>query len=345
MAEAPLSPFAPPPTTPVAPAGGPPLREVVTFFLVRVFVLVVGPAMFGLVPALLGFSTPRAAAVGAAVGFGLWVPSSSVLFRLLFFPGPPDSGLLDAAGRPVAARDLRLGLFARAAEHVLGTAPLLLLVPYAWRAFEPAVAIGLSAVVLGWVGWRELHHAGKVLVEDAEILLHTGQVTEALARTGFATRWLPRTGDSGALVLARARFRTGDAPGAVEALERIRDRAAYHAELLRAQMGVAFLPRDQVEQARAAAAADPDTALVADILRALVLLHDGRQVPEDLLQRLSAEEHHGRGLPRLLAAAGRAANDPAAGRRLLAGWDRDEAELAAMAKAWPAVAQALDLLR
>lgn len=339
----PTGPFAPPRAAdPSAP--GPDVREIVAFFLVRVFVFVIGPAMFALVPLLLGFATVGAAAVGAAVGALLWAPSSFLLFRILFFPSPPDPGLFDASGRPASARDLRVGLAARAAEHVLGTAPLLLLVPYAWRAFEPALAGVVSAAVLGWVVWRELVHAGGVLVEDAEILLHTGHAGEALARADLATRWLPRTGDAGRMVLARARFRAGDPRGAVAALDPIRNRAGLHADLLRAQMGVSFLPADEVEAARAAAARDPETAPVADVLDALARLHRGDVVPETLLARLEAADADGRPLAGILVASARASTDPVAARAVLARRGGDPAERRHLAAAWPAVARALDAL-
>ncbi len=337
----PASPFAPPASP--APSTGPDAREVVTFFLVRAFVFVIGPAMFALVPVLLGVGSPAAALVGASIGAALWAPSSLLLFRILFFPGPPDAGLYDATGRPACARDLRIGLAARAAEHVLGTAPLLLLIPYAWRAFEPALATVISIAVLAWVVWRELVHAGGVLVEDAEVLLHTGHAQEALARVSLATRWLPRTGDAATLLLARARFRTGDARGAVDALDRIRDRRAFHADLLRAQMGITFLPPAEIEAARATAARDPDTAPVADVLSALALLHADRPLPEDLLVRLEeAGASEGRGLSRLLAAAGRADTDPDAARSLLADRGRDAGDLGHLRAVWPAVARALE---
>lgn len=347
MADAPLTPadgpFAPP-EEPSAPSGPEP-REVVAFLLVRAFVLAVGPAMFALVPMLVGVLDLRWAAVGALVGAALWAPSSLLLFRILFFPGPPDPGLFDATGRPACARDLRLGLAARAVEHVLGTAPLLLLIPYGWRTFEPALAGVVSLAVVGWVVWRELVYAGGVLVEDAEILLHTAHPEEALARVSLATRWLPRTGDAGRLVLARARFRTGDARGAVAALDAVRDRRAIHADLLRAQMGVVFLPREEVRAVQEAAARDPETAPVADLLAALVLLHDGAALPEPLLARLErAGEAEGRSLARLLAAAAKAERDPEGARALLAERPRDPSELRHLSAAWPAVGRALETL-
>lgn len=332
------SPFAAP-AGPAGPAAGPPWREAAAFGLTRIFVLVVGPAMFALVPSLLGAGSVRNAALGAAVGMALWVPSSFVLFRLLFFPAPADPGLHDGAGRPVSARDLRLGLGARAAEHVLGTAPLLLLVPYAWRAFATPWAVGTSVAVTAWVAWREVVHAGQVLVEDADILLHSGLVDEALARVTLAARWFPRTGDAGAIVLARARFRTGDARGAVAALDAVRDRSAARADLLRAQMGVDFLPDPEIEAAIAKADADPELRLVAHVLRALRCLRDGAPYPEELVLALTDGCTDARGLPCLLAAAGLAQRSPARAAALLEGWSARE--WSGVTRSWPAVARAL----
>jgi hypothetical protein len=337
VADPDLSPFAAPAVG--APAPGVAWREVLAFAATRAFVLVVGPAMFSLVPALLGVASTRNAAVAAAIGVAAWAPTSAVLFRLLFFPAAPDPGLTDAGGRPVALRDLRVGLVTRAVEHVLGTAPLLLLVPYAWRAFEGAPAVVASVAVTGWVLWRESVHAGRVLVEDAELLLQGDAPSEALKRVSFACRWLPRTGDPGAVVLARARFRTGDARGAVEALDAVRDRRSTRAGLLRAQMGVAFLPRAEVESAVAEADADEELALAAAVLRALVVLHDGGRLPPDVRAALDGACAAQPGLPCLLAAADVARTDVATARRLLEGWT--EREWGPLLAAWPGVAAAL----
>jgi hypothetical protein len=157
--------------------------------------------------------------------------------------------------------------------------------------------------------------------------------------------WFRRS-DHARHLLARARFRDGDAAGALAALDGIRDRDGWRVPALRAQMGVAVIGTDEVRRVAASLREDRDTAFVAVLLEALADLHDGRD--DRVLAReadlLAVPPGEPRRMGAVLVAAALAARDPARARSLLRSASWDPGRTASLERTWPPVGARLGAL-
>ncbi|MCB9685312.1 MAG: hypothetical protein H6738_23060 [Alphaproteobacteria bacterium] len=331
----PIGAFAP---SSLPPSGRISVREAAAFVLERLVRVSMGPITLLLGASLLGIRDRETLVAAAAFGTVMWLPTTALLFRLTFFPRPADPGMLDHTDRPVSVRDLRLLLRTHLVEHLLGTLPLMLLVAATHRLLDPRVAGLVALAGTTFVVWRILRVVLHVAIQDAELDAVVGQQRRAIARLGFLSP-LPGFGDAGWMVLARARFRDGDPAGAVDALDHVR-RSDWRIAGLRAQMGIAVLPLEELERTRdELAAGDPEQASIALVIDGMLKLRRGLPLEPRHVDHFTAlPEGEPRRLGALLVAAHEAPTDPsgAAARLRSAGVDR--ARLEAMRGNWPEVA-------
>ncbi|MEZ4241322.1 MAG: hypothetical protein R3F59_35230 [Myxococcota bacterium] len=342
-----------PPDNPFAsPAGRVPLDraalERALWLLARRFVrLGISPLFVALWAVLvLGLREPWAVAGVWAVGVAMWLPTTLLQARIVFFPSPPDPWLTHLDG-PTSDRDCRLWWRSAVADDLLGTAMPLWLVLWI-VASSPDLAPWLrTALIVAPLGLFALL-VGRRLValatQEAALDLLAGDAPRALRRLErLAT--LPGLGsrDAVAFHLARARFRAGDLDGALTALEWIRQRRAWSVDALRVQMTIG---RDGPAAARALAEVlrlDRRRAALGVAITALAALHEGEV---DEVVALGGEigalpPGEARRFAVLLLAAALAPTDPGRARAALAqeGWDPGQA--LAAARAWPPVGDRL----
>lgn len=231
--------FAPPATPIVVDPGW---RRIASFVRTRLVRLLIGVAVWGCWISLVIPGTAwLSLGLGAVVGLVLWLPTTSLLARIVFFPGPVDPRILDASGRPIAPDDHRRRQRVLLAEHLLSSVPLglclvwMLLVGGAARVLGLALVlpVGLASVV------QQLRAIRGVLLAESKLELALEQDDRALR----ALRWLVRLPggrrDLAWQLLAIARHRTGDPMGALDALDRITEVERYEVDRLRREFTAA----------------------------------------------------------------------------------------------------------
>ncbi|MCA9495036.1 MAG: hypothetical protein KC621_34145 [Myxococcales bacterium] len=320
------------------------MREASAFVLDRLVRVSMGPITLLLGATLLGIRDREVLVAAAAFGAAMWLPTTALLFRLTFFPRLADPGMLDRSDRPFSVSDLRLLLRTRLAEHLLGTLPLLLLVTATQRLLDVWVAGLVALTGTTSVVWRMLRVFLDIAVQDADLDTAVGQHRRAIARLGFLSR-LPGFGDPGWMVLARAHFRDGNPAGSVDALNHVR-RSDWRIAGLRAQMGIAVLPEEELERTRDELAdGDPEQASIALVIDGMLRLRRGlRLEPRHVEHFNTLPEGEPRRLGALLVAADEAPTDPGAAAARLRSAGIDRARLEAMRGNWPAVAARIEPL-
>ena len=213
--------FAPPRTAPGPAVGG---RRWRWFARTRGLRLAAAAVIWGMWSNLLW---PRGDSVsflvGGIAGVALWVPTSAILFRVVFFPGEPDPRVLDVNGDPTAPDDHRWTHRVLLAEHLLGAIPLVLFAVWAIVALpSPARWGGLLFLPAVWgTVWQLRRGIRNLAVQEASLDL-------ALDRPRRARRWLEwlqRTfrhlPDHAWRLLAVAQHRGGDTEAAMRSLDAI----------------------------------------------------------------------------------------------------------------------------
>lgn len=337
-----------PPRTPTRPDRAR-ARRAWWFVIRRGLRLVFGPLVLAVcVTLVLGLEDRVQMAMAWASGVLIWLPTTVIQFRVAFFPSAPDPWLSGEDG-PVSDRDLRAVYRSEVAEFVLGSLPPLWLAT--WFATNPQIpsgagfglAIALSLVLVA----RDLQVTTALVLHEASLDLAAGNADRARRWLERAMRWpLPGLGDRARMLLARARFHTGDTDGALAVLDRIRRPGAWQVEPVRAQMAIG---RDGSASARAVAArlrADPEQRTVAEALDALADLYDER---EDLVVAradtlLALPRGEARRVVLLLLAAAVARTDAVRARHLLVETRWDPQLARTLAAPWPPVAARLRAL-
>lgn len=337
-----------PPRVPIRPEPSL-LRRAWWFVVRRGLRLLVGPLVLTVcVTLVFGVEDPWRVGAIWATGVLMWFPATLVQFRVAFFPSPPDPWLPSDDG-PLSAVDLRAVYRSEVAEFVLGSIPPLCLA--VWFATHPGiptgsgwlVALALSLILVA----RDLQVLTALALQEASLDLAAGEARRARWWLENLLRWpIPGTGDRARLLLAQARFQSGDRDGALSALDRVRRPDRWHVETIRAQMAIG---RDGTGPARAAAdrlRTDPRLVPLAEAITALVQLHEDRAdevvARADVLLALPPGET--RGLALLLLAAALAPTEPERARRLLADARWDPRRAAAVVRPWPPVAERLAAL-
>lgn len=275
----------------------------------------------------------------------MWVPSSAVLFRVTFFPSPPDPWLVAEDGAPRSARDLRASARIAVSEDLLGSLPLLWL--SVWIGQNLPIPRWMAALfvllALSVVLYRAARAALALLLHEAALDIGGGYERAARARLERLLSWIRRS-DYGWFLLARARFRDLDLDGALDALDHIRSPDRWAVEAMRTQMAIA---RIDPEEARAHAARirvhHPSIAMAIELL---AWIHEGRiseaAAEVDKLAALPVGE--ARSMIALLVAAALAGNDPTRARTVLTEEGYTLPRAMALARCWPAVAMRLAVL-
>ena len=134
----------------------------------------------------------RSLLAGAAAGIALWLPTTAILFRVVFYPGEPDPRVADIRGDPVNPEDHRWTYRVLAAEHVLGAVPLMLFAAWAMPmvAAEMPLWAGLLVVAFVGAGWQLLRAIRSVLLNEWMIELALGRPDRAMSWLRVL-RWLP----------------------------------------------------------------------------------------------------------------------------------------------------------
>lgn len=235
-----LHPAFAPPAAPIVVDPG--WRRIGWFARTRLVRLLIAVAVWGcwislVVPGSAGVSF----GVGGVVGVVLWLPTTVLLARIVFFPGPADPRILDASGQPVAPEDHRWRQRILLAEHLLSSVPLALCLAWMIGAGGTARALGLVLVLS--VGIASLASQLRAI---RSVLLAESRLDLALAHHARARRALERLvrlpggrRDPVWQLLAIARHRTGDATGALAALAQITDPDRHEVERLRREFTTA----------------------------------------------------------------------------------------------------------
>jgi hypothetical protein len=278
-----------------------------------------------------------------------WLPATAVQGRVTFWPSAREPWLAARDPQALADADLRALMRSEVAEWLLTSLPAIgLAVWFVWgvRDFALETRIGLVIVLVGMyvarqgrVVVRELVYEGQLDL-DAFLPIRARGAVEVLARIpGIALR------DSLWHLVARARFRDGDARGALDALDRIGARRGWRIDVLRALFGVAELGPDEAELVADRIADDPDLGPVAGSLRALALLSRDQddQVDEEAL--LSAASPEARWFGAILVAAAEARTRPDRARERLASLPWPFERILDQTRGWPSVHQRLASLR
>jgi len=313
------------------------------FVLQRTLRITASVVVLLLLTAFLLGDEPRTLLVAALMGLVLWAPTSAVLFRITFLPGPADPRLRGDDGRPLSALDAVHGLRANAAEHLLGSLPLLIAGLFAAFRLGPlGIAAGTLAVAIVTASGANAVYTMEHQVSRVEAA--TGRSHLAAQRLTRLVGWSwGRRRDALLHSLARVRFGEGRVDDALSALARIRDPERFFVVPLRAQM---------------LAGRDPDRALRAlahpglsegqrALIEALVDLHTDRV---ELVRQRSAQlgdiadgsAHDVRSLLHLLLAAALAPDEGAVEHLVAGGWARDR--LPWLHQVWPAVARRLEAI-
>jgi len=330
-------PSAPPPRADLAAVG--------RFLLQRALRVGVTAAGVGLVSASIGHSWAWFT-IGAGLAALVLLPTSLILARITLFPGEPDSRFVSTTGTPVHLTDVRWTARAQVTEYLLGALWLPLLGVSA-LGLEGAVRYSVL-VVLALVGVLQIRRGTNAVItlalHEATIDLAVGNPRRALRLTSLLERLPGRAGDGVLSVLSMARLRTGDVPGAISALDRIRHRQRYRVGPLRAQLTIA---RDSLDDAaamgRSLATDDPESAA---ILATLVDLYSGRAdaVADRADTLMSHPDPQARRSLALLIGASLAHRDPVRAAGLLTDHEWRPDDLSWIAPLWPPVAEALEQL-
>ncbi|MEQ1569770.1 MAG: hypothetical protein ABMA64_29310 [Myxococcota bacterium] len=297
---------------------------------------------------LLDLRDPRQLGLAVAVAVAAWLPATWVQGRVLFQPSPPDPWL-GTDGTPRSDRDLRAWMRADVSEWLLGTGPpVALLVWYVSTraALPPAFKFAALTVALAMIGARQLQAGLALVLQEARLDLEALRPIahlEWLERLEGPASWVGR-GDQVRYLVARGRFRVGDAPAALAALDRIRNPLAWRVDLLRALFGV---EHDGWEVTLAVAASvrdDPDLAPLGVTLTALAELYQGRddRVLAKTEALLSGRSGDARWFGAILVAAARAGTDPDGARALIATLPWHPAAVRSMCRGWGPLAARLE---
>jgi CheY-like chemotaxis protein len=326
-----------PPTARGAGAGGT-LRGAIEFLLGRLLRVGLSPLVLAVGIGLALSLQPDQVLMAWLVSVVLWLPSSFVLFRVTFFPSPPDEG----SSR--SSRDRRTLARVHVLEEALGTLPLLWLSVWVGRFVQlPGWAALLTTLVVGaLVLSRMARSASALLLYEVELELLEGTPGEASQRL---ERWVASPllwgkRDYGWFLLSRVRFHRQEAPAALEALAQVHNTRRWPVDALAALMapsaeGLQIAQR--LRQARGARA--PLLQATATAIELLVLLHEGRGsavvARQDELAALPAGE--ARQWAALFVVAALAERDVDAARALLVREGLSLARARALGRCWPAV--------
>ncbi|MBX2796082.1 MAG: hypothetical protein KTR31_00395 [Myxococcales bacterium] len=185
-----------------------------------------------LVPDLLAFL------VGALLGLALWLPTSLILSRVVFFPGEPHPTVRDADGNEVVPDDHRWLNRATITEHLLGSLPLAAALIWALATLHGTpwlVALCLAlpgAVLFARQIWRA---AQRLWLSEATLDLATDDNHRALRHLLRLQSLGGRMSNGMLQMLAVAYHRTGDPQRALQTLDRITDPELYEVEQLAEQ--------------------------------------------------------------------------------------------------------------
>jgi hypothetical protein len=332
--------FAPPSERGTAAPGT--LRSALEFLFGRLLRVGLSPLVLAVGIGLALSLQPDQVVTAWLLSVALWLPSSFVLFRVTFFPSPPDDGWNRSS------RDRRTLARVHVLEEALGTLPLLWLSIWVGRFVQmPAggaalITLGVGVLVLS----RMARSAAALLLYEVELELLEG--TPALASRRLQ-RWAASPllwghRDYGWFLLARVHFHRQELAQAQASLARVHNTRRWPVDALGALMAPSpegLQVAQRLRQARGQRA--PLLLATATAIELLVLLDEGKTAEvvarRDELDTLAPGE--ARQWAALFVAAALAESDPTEARVLLQHKGLSQARARALGRCWRAVEERL----